>query len=438
MASRVWREIGAHVITDLIVETPQTSKSRLSNLNGTEPALDFTRFDIYAPFVKQITVYCSILHGFDSERRRVFAGRAKKGRLLPNVTSLTLMTSDLDSEDIEALLWFDLLLTPSLRELRVEPVAKTCGSWSSDRVASNLLEKLGTACPAIEGIEFYPRDTKGDSRRNAYNLAHVPWLFHPRDFSLFIQLQSITSSICILDDGGLETLGALPRLKSLELYGCDEQPKGLKFSVSDDSFPCLIHLSLLYVDNTNLPLIMGIKPLSSSLTYLRITQMFGNEEKFKYDRCEDWLSRTLPGLFEHTSHLRTLIFDATQMPEHSAYSNTYGINSMSLLQVISRLPLQHIFLCGIDFRSAGFFEYLPAAFPQLLSLELSHQHMHTADLTQLAKLSNLRYLVLDQTIQLKRPLPPTLPDPRSPLETIHVNFNPDDYRSPVGAGQVAR
>ncbi|KAG8714408.1 hypothetical protein FRC09_017671 [Ceratobasidium sp. 395] len=348
------------------------------------------------------------------------------------------MTSDLDSDDLEALLWLDILLTPSLRELRVEPVAKTYGSWVTCPVASNLLMKLGTTCPAIESIEFYPRDTKGGSKRHAYNLAHVPWLFHPRDFSSCIRLQSITSSICILDDGGLETFGALPGLQSLELYGCDEQSKGLKFSVSDDSFPCLIRLDLLYVDTGSLPLIMGVRPLSSGLTYLRVTQKFGNGERSDIERCEDWLSRTLPRLFEHTSQLRTVSFDATQIPEDGVHDRVYNVDPMPFLQAISRLPLQHIFFYGIRFEGSGFLEYLPTAFPRLLSLELAYQNIHSTNLPQLAKLHNLRHLVLDQLIRLRLPLPPALPGPHSSLETINATFAPYGWGTPVDAEQVAR
>ncbi|KAG8718683.1 hypothetical protein FRC08_004685 [Ceratobasidium sp. 394] len=154
IASRVWREVEAEVILDLIVEVTQVNDS---GNNIADDNLDFTRFDFYAPFVRQLLVRGRTARDFEGERRRVCTQRAQQGTLLPNVESVTLLTSDLDPNS-ESLLWLDLFLTPSVRELIVEPAATTHTAWVSYPVTSNILRKLVNTCSAIETLKLCPKD----------------------------------------------------------------------------------------------------------------------------------------------------------------------------------------------------------------------------------------------------------------------------------------
>ncbi|KAG8718682.1 hypothetical protein FRC08_004684 [Ceratobasidium sp. 394] len=152
IASRIWSEVEAQVILDLIDEAPvqRSNKPACSNpmVNST---VDFARFNIYAPFVRRLRVYGRTARYFKGERRRICTQWARQGTLLPNVTSVTLLTSDL-YPDSESLFWFDLFLIPSLQELSVQPVARNHTAWVSYEATTSILGKLITTCSAIERL----------------------------------------------------------------------------------------------------------------------------------------------------------------------------------------------------------------------------------------------------------------------------------------------
>ncbi|KAG9121748.1 hypothetical protein FRC07_002161, partial [Ceratobasidium sp. 392] len=266
IASRVWREVEAQVIMDLIVETSQSALDESDVSRGTEESnADFTRFDVYAPFIRKLRVYGRTARYFKGERRRICTRRAREGALLPNLTSVTLLTSDLTPVSA-ALFWLDLFLMPSLRELSVKPAVKTEIAWVSYSVASDILEKLVTTCSAIERLELHPKDIAGDDRSTGPGGALV---FNPYNIGLCTHLRSITIGTCLLSHGGFAALGALPQLQSLTLCQYGERPNALELSVPDDCFLSLTQLSLLDVDSTTLRAIMGIKQLARGLRSLK-------------------------------------------------------------------------------------------------------------------------------------------------------------------------
>ncbi|KAG9091186.1 hypothetical protein FS749_016730 [Ceratobasidium sp. UAMH 11750] len=429
IASRVWREVEAEVILDLIVEVTQVNDS---GNNIADDSLDFTRFDFYAPFVRQLLVRGRTARDFEGERRRVCTQRAQQGTLLPNVESVTLLTSDLDPNS-ESLLWLDLFLTPSVRELIVEPAATTHTAWVSYPVTSNILGKLVNTCSAIETLKLCPKDiTRGDSigPGDVGNSTSQLWPFSPRDFGACTQLRRVTSTVLILSDGGFAALGALPRLEYLSIWGCGEHPESLQLYAPDDSFPALTQLDLLDIDPTNLLAIMGVKQFSSGLTSLALSTDFG-DASYDMQGCEHWLTQSLPRLLQHTSQLKCFIYEASN---HRGSHLSYSIDPMPLFRVLSRIPLQHVSFFGIRFKNWDFCEYLPMAFPQMTVLRMSS--LSSAYLPWFAKIPNLRHLELAQLGI--RVLPPALPGPTGPLETLNAAFTLAGFGTPVDAEQVAR
>ncbi|KAG8756250.1 hypothetical protein FRC12_010633 [Ceratobasidium sp. 428] len=359
IASRVWREIEAQVIMDLIVETSRAGVIGSGDSSHiVDPAFDFTRFDIYAPFVRQLRVYGRTARYFNPDRRRICIRRADEGLLLPNVTSVTLLTSDLDA-DSAAVFWLDLFLLPSLRELNVKPATKTSTAWVSYSVASRILGGLTTTCSDIERLEFYPKDiTGGGGNREAHDVTGKLTPFSPRDFCSCVQLRRVTSSISIISDGGLSALGGLPRLYYLSLRGCGEQLKSLELSVPDGSFSPLTHLSLLDTNAVTLMAIMGVKPLAKGLTSLKISANLEGSIGNRHNNI-------FPCLFKHTSRLRSLNYDVTQAPSLRYYGSAYIIESLPFLQLMSRFPLQNVSLLGIRFdQGCEWFKFMQMAFPQ--------------------------------------------------------------------------
>ncbi|KAG9082299.1 hypothetical protein FRC07_014251, partial [Ceratobasidium sp. 392] len=328
VASRVWREVEAHIVMDLVTGLVPADAERPNGAESTHGSLyDFTRFDIYAP----------------NDLRRICVRRAQEGTLLPNVASITLSISEYDPGSSESLFWLDMLFTPSLRELKVGPVERSSAARAiSYPFAIAVLQTLIAACTGIKKLEFYLRDFAGGDYNNPSNSTNIIWPFDPRVISSCARLQRITSSISIFNDGGISALGALPRLQLLTLYGCGEQPGAMELSAAEDSFPSLTHLSLLNVDIANLPVVMGVEQLARGLTFLEIDQEFTYEQRYDHEHCRNWLNLTLPRLLEHTSQLEYFSYDAT------SHGNSYTIEAMPFLQAMSSLPLRHVSLSGIQ------------------------------------------------------------------------------------------
>ncbi|KAG9076932.1 hypothetical protein FRC06_009208, partial [Ceratobasidium sp. 370] len=370
IASSVWSEVEAQLLMELIVEAPQLA-GKDSN-DTADSTVDFSRFDVYAPFVRQLRVYGRTARYFKGERRRVCISRAQQGTLFPNLTSITMLISDL-YHDSDALFWLDLFLKPSLCELRLTPIAKSSTAWVSYPATSALLGKLVTTCPTIEKLDFYPMDITRLGGKKADSSTGMLWPPGPRpDFSAFTQLRRMTTSISILNERGLVALGALPRLRFLSIHGCDESPKDLQLDIPGDSFPSLTQLNLLEVDTTSLPAIMGVKQLVHGLTSLRLSQAFGRSEgDFQYR--ERWLSQTLPRLLQHTSRLKHLSYNAIPGYGRYGYYPVHRIDHTPLLQALSRIPLQNISLLGLCFLDQDFLPHLATAFASATVLRMPDQ-----------------------------------------------------------------
>ncbi|KAG8699131.1 hypothetical protein FRC08_005489 [Ceratobasidium sp. 394] len=435
IASTVWNEVEAQVLMELVVEGPQPTGSESEDLNNiSNSGIDFSRFDVYAPFVRRLRVYGRTARYFKGERRRVCISRAQRGVLLPNLTSITMLTSDL-YPDSDALFWLDLFLKPSLCELRLAPIAKAYTSWVSYPATSALLGKLVTVCPTIEKLEFYPLDIKRLSGKNTDSSTGMLWSPGPRpDFSAFTQLRRVTSTISILDDGGLAALGALPRLGFLSIHGCSgESPKDLQLDIPEDSFPSLSQLNLLEVNTTNLPAIMGVKQLVRGLTSLRLSQGFGRSEMGLHYR-ERWLSRTLPRLFGHTSRLKYLTYNAT----FGLYGHypVHRIDYMPLLQALSKIPLQNVSLVGLYCMDLDFLLHLATAFASTTVLRMPNQPTSCTNLPWFAQVPNLRHLTIGG-VSLHQ-LQPRWPGLNQPLETLECSIHQPGFGTPMEANQVAR
>ncbi|KAG9128427.1 hypothetical protein FRC07_012535 [Ceratobasidium sp. 392] len=438
IASRVWKEVEAQVIMDLIVEVSRNKldESDVSRSNE-ESTVDFTRFNMYAPFIKQLRVYGRTAHYFKGERRRICTQRAQEGILLSNVTSVTLLTSDLNPGSA-ALFWLDLFLMPSLRELSVRPAVKTGTAWVSYSVASDILENLVTVCSTIERLELYPRDIPGDESSAG---SGKPLPFNPHNIGLCTQLRSVTTGMCILSHGGFAALAALPQLQSLSLHQYGGPPKKLQISVPDKSFPSLTRLSLLDVDTTILTAIMGVKQLARGLRTLRISQIFPYSARYNEELCQRWINQTLAQIFEHTLRLKSLSYDVTQgrKLDSRGISSVYRIDPHPFLQTMSRLQLQSISLLGIRFEWGDWFGSVAMAIQQATVFRMPHQSVGNDDLPWLASLSYLRQLELGY-ISLSAPLPELHGSVSSSIERIDATVTRTrGFNTPlVNAEQAAR
>ncbi|KAF8604317.1 hypothetical protein BDV93DRAFT_555590 [Ceratobasidium sp. AG-I] len=345
-ASHIWANLdGVHILTDLLVEGTEKTNSNKVKL---DPVVDFSRFDVYAPWVRYLRVYGRTSKYLRGEYRRRCAQRSQQSSLFPKLESITMHTSDLH-HDSDALVWVDILAAPTLAELRVVPIEKVgATAFVSFTATTKLSQALSESGPNIKRLEFYPSSAVNNSDDD--EISDMLWKsLLGKSFESFVGLREITSSVLLIDRGGLAILGALPCLEKLLLKGCDECPQDLELSIPDSSFPALTHMSLLEIDADSLLALMSTSSFVQRLTSISLSQRF--YLKNPYDEGaggQDWLSQKLPLFLRHTSSLKRFTYNAREIG-HYGQQHSFDIENLSLLRSISVLQLEHISLFSLSF-----------------------------------------------------------------------------------------
>ncbi|KAF8604312.1 hypothetical protein BDV93DRAFT_606015 [Ceratobasidium sp. AG-I] len=390
-ASHVWANLdGVKDLTDLLVETPCPELPSSSQTDTSpEVIVDFTRFDIYAPLVRHLRVYGRTARYLQGEHRRRCALRSQQSALFPRLESITMHTSDL-CHDSDALMWIEILATPSLAELRIVPIEKRdATAFLSYLATSSIANTIAKRCPGIKRIEFYPiniPDYDGDKSSD------VLWKDPLRQsFGSLVHLREVTSSILFINNGGLATLGALPELQRLSIDGSKKQLQEFELSAPESSFPALRHLSIIEVDKNSIFALLTVRPLLRQLTSLLVRQCFesANESYDVGQYCHLWLADTLPLILQHIPTLKRLSYDAGQ----SVQNEEQGIDLTSLLQAMSELRLEYLSISNLYFMD-DFIKGIPPSCPSLVELRIPAHEVLTEDLHWFAEMPNLKRLAV--------------------------------------------
>ncbi|KAG8791097.1 hypothetical protein FRC12_010147 [Ceratobasidium sp. 428] len=432
---RVWYEVEVQYLLELIVEKPRLSNDRLGwPRDDSNHAVEFSCFNVYAPFVTQLRVYGRVIRCFRGERRRACITRARQGSLLPNLTSVTILTSD-PYHDSESLLWIDLLASPALLKLYIKPLTNNTTAWVSYLATSNILGNILTTAPAIEELEIYPLDIiKLPRIGRATKLELWSPSLHRR-FCSFTQLRRITSSICLLSNRGLATLSALPGLESLSIRGrAGEDATNLDLALdSESSFPRLTKLCPLELDINSLSTLMGTEQLVRGLTSLTLSQVFHGPEQRRISPS-NWLSYTLPRTLGRTPRLEHFCYDAGHEFWYDPRSS-YVIDDIPLLNAMSNLSLKHVSLLALRFEGSDYLIRMATAWPRISVLRMPNQNVNNAELHWFARLTNLRHLVLRLHFFT---LPPAWPYLEGRLDTLESMMDFISMGYVVSADQAAR
>ncbi|QRV85298.1 hypothetical protein RhiJN_13316 [Ceratobasidium sp. AG-Ba] len=394
IVSYVWREVEAPVLFDLIEEGPP---------DDNDIKVNFSRFDLYAPFVRQLRVYGRAARYIGAKTRTSCALRAQRGSLMPNLISLTLLTSDL-YHDSDALFWLDLFLVPPLQKLHIDPLSRRyTGAWVSCPAISAILERIGTVCNTLQQLTVYPLDiTRIDQADTSTNMFWPPC--SQPDISPFAQLRRLSTGIGMLDKGGLSTLGRFPRLQYLSVDGCEEEPITLDLSLSEESFPSLKHLTLVDMNPTNAYQLLGQKRLAERLESLKVHRRvrYLNWEEARVTAIAR-LPIAISSFLAHTSRLKLFYFDisgrVTSIVNHDRntsreFEDQLPIDFSIVLRTMSKLPLEKLTLIGLSFVWGSLVPDLASAFPHLNSLNMPQYHIYSSDLHRFAKIPKLRNLCL--------------------------------------------
>ncbi|KAG9080191.1 hypothetical protein FS749_008089, partial [Ceratobasidium sp. UAMH 11750] len=127
-AAFVWKNVdGAQHLLSLLGATQKFYKkdsrdlSRIVIGTASSSSVDFSRFDIYAPYVRILRVYGP---GNGSYYRvegwKHLAVRTQQRLLLPRLSSIVIQSSKSDAKS-NALLWIKTFISPSLRSIQVVP-----------------------------------------------------------------------------------------------------------------------------------------------------------------------------------------------------------------------------------------------------------------------------------------------------------------------------
>ncbi|KAF8604323.1 hypothetical protein BDV93DRAFT_544036 [Ceratobasidium sp. AG-I] len=393
VASRVWENIDDSSMVFALI----SDKS-----SDTQPA----RFNIYTPFIRRLSIDCRTILSLQTNVAQFLEQRARQGALLPNLVSLTadFFDSHPETDQVATITKF---ISPSLQELKIAPGFKSERSRLSVHMTSAVLKTITNTCQHIEVIEIHPAgDSSSAGDRINSSIISLKDVLHQGLHSI-TALRYLSGSISLIDNGGLEILGALPHLESLSIIANGECPNDLDLCLPTNTFPVLTRLSLLKLDVTSLTGLMGLKHLVENLVSLSLSQAFSAD--WSYGARQSWLSNELPTLLEHTSHLQQFNYDARES------TRMYNIHDTQLLEAMSALPLQSVNLSGLSINTINLLRGVATAWPRVTKLRMPDQLVRLDKIAQFSDMPNLQTLSIGI---LFSDTPASWPTPNTKFHTL--------------------
>ncbi|KAG9087486.1 hypothetical protein FS749_002890 [Ceratobasidium sp. UAMH 11750] len=233
---------------------------------------DFSRFDLYARFVRQVTVCDDPKRCYPRAHRppvptpvdsilnwQSLLDYASDKVLLPNLTRVVCLESDYQS----SLNWLSVLLSPSVRRVGF---VNNEARWPLGS-PSHPLAQIASKSPDLEALDLY-RDRYG-----AYPTGGESW--HSisayqetliESFAAFRKLRRLNGNLTLLYPSALQVLGGLPCLRQLAVSVNDVPPLEYSTALPDDSFPSLQALSITGIKSASwIMSLWCIEPLVSRL-----------------------------------------------------------------------------------------------------------------------------------------------------------------------------
>ncbi|KAG8715541.1 hypothetical protein FRC09_016527, partial [Ceratobasidium sp. 395] len=201
-------------------------------IHGLGEATDFTRFDLYARFVKRLEVFSPNTSGYQVKRWRQLSEQAQRRVFLPSLLELTIAPSS--SLHPNVFLWIRTFISPSLTSIVVEAESEGRFSTIPGLVAKSLLGHIEATCHNLQRLQLFTaatEDCETTSERTELAIADF-WehSFFERLGGLRLQKLGCTTELLSFD--WIHLLGEFPTLKSLDLYTvhcdiADTQPEDL-------------------------------------------------------------------------------------------------------------------------------------------------------------------------------------------------------------------
>ncbi|KAG8732252.1 hypothetical protein FRC10_001052, partial [Ceratobasidium sp. 414] len=429
--------------------------------------IDFSRFDVYAPWTKHLEVCKSGEFSLGKHQSNILCYHSARRVLLPNLASITSTNLSGDADN----LWVLPFLTPSLISLEFIIANPLQTPNISIPESSVVLHVLAEKCPKLQTLGIFPewdRATSSDSYALEYvssnNRASVGAQLERLGpyFAGICPLVSLACSEEILDPACFETISAWPLLEHLEINLDPMKDEYSLPKLAGTAFPSLKHLALGWFSSDVFDMFWSAPALVSKLVSVRLLpdgDFCSAEENFS-----NTLVPILSTLTASSPRLQKLSLRAVGS---DAIAARYEI-PMSALSDLKGLPLQALYMEGIIFakREVGDDDYdededeeleygtvdvaqcLATMFPTLRELAFPDQGMSFADLltfsSQMPNLESLRFNFGLGSVpsNLKVDLNTVLRYRRSRFSTFEVNFFGVDERAllagiaPLQYGQV--
>ncbi|KAG9121256.1 hypothetical protein FRC07_002872, partial [Ceratobasidium sp. 392] len=364
--------------------------------------VNFTRFNIYAPWVKHLEV-CPGDYHLNPNDSDLLQRYSTTQVLLPNLRSIT-STGFVTLPDISRVTPF---LSPSVVSLEFVIKRPALLPELSISATSFLLRALAYSCPNLHTLAVIPSskrvaaseatsklleyttDNEGNAEIDEYlKLKLVPYL------TMIQPLVSFTTSTDILDKSCVRVISSWPSLERLEIVviPC----KDYVFpELAESVFPSLNYLALYRIPNFAMfEMFWNIPRLVGKLKSVKIIPLAGFFDiKESNDEDDDsWYA---------INPQRMLAFLAQQSPslqyiwirtlDSDAIRTTLAVPLLTL-DVLRQLPLRTLHLEGIWLNGeVDVMKYLTTTFPKLQELGLPNHSIQFTDLLEFqSKMPELR------------------------------------------------
>ncbi|KAG8738011.1 hypothetical protein FRC10_007404 [Ceratobasidium sp. 414] len=432
----VWDQTnGQHLLLLLgatrIVSTNKTtgSKSTIIKIGSPSPA-KFSRFDVYAPYVRELDVYGPTYHHYQVDGWDRLILHARQRPLLPNLSSI-IFHSFADVHGSDELVWVKTFISSSVTKVGAIAGNFKFPTYMPSLVVDVIMSTVAECCPRLLKLSLFPTpDHLSDKPKASDNLLGFLWRrpYH-ESLSRLPNLVELTCSMGMFERDSLLVISSLPALRRLTVFGFDGVPVLHTDSLSSESFPTLHELQLAELDRECLTSVLRLPPLMSHLTHLELDYQLdepgSDDEEDQGERIAlDVLSR-----LEDSPRLRSLDLNV------NFFGEPHDIGRKDVMEIFSKLPLESITLGGMR---VGYLtynaEHLKTAWLNVTSVHMPDQLGSPNVLRHFAQLPRLQYLEVNLCLEIVVDCPNEVS--LCPLHTLESSDDGDIAHEPEDLGPI--
>ncbi|KAG8713316.1 hypothetical protein FRC08_013408 [Ceratobasidium sp. 394] len=379
----------------------------------------FTRFNVYAPFVKTLIIdHEAKLSPYPKHHEspilldsilnwQILIDYLASETLLPNLRGIEFRYSNYQT----CLNWLRVLLSPSVHSLEAMIMKP---EWPIE-VVCTMLQLAGSKSADMNNLFISPR---GFGTSNIGEDADLDSLSQRQleffsSFASFRKLRRLRSNIAVLHPQSILVLSELPCLEEL-MVGVGAAPDLLCYDISlpETAFPSFRKLILENVMSPRWIMdLWSVRAVFKNLETISVAMWPGVHEP---EHVARWADDLLSRLCSHSPKLSDLsiLFNGGDDNE-----DPFPL-SQDVEEPLRLLPLRSLMICDAYFE--GGCAFLSSAWPRIVGLSCDRQRASLADLARFAQnLPNLEKLQLK--VELGGSNIPAL-DPLSPPSPRHTTF----------------